>query len=811
MPPPPGLRFVNGEVPNWMQPSYLEVSQNLITPPNLVNNPLNHPYKGFHTVSNNPNINFNAWCSPTAAACQLGHLDNYGIFPPGTLSIPIGLDPSGFGDHINAGINKPNAIDTIIWDTARYFGDNILDGPNNRLPIGLMHSNQTSDFGWCMNTNNLGMLGMGVPPMKGTKIQYIFEGLDYFYGTSGIKDMISLTYHQVNAPNPSLNPPIYPVPPSMGRYYPQYWINNGFTDGSGSNYDPGSTLSTIEYEVSYNRTVIACLKGWNPISAGLADIQFTNTPEDNSPGKVYKFGAQQNLNEDTGEEYTDHDHEDNKNNPENPERISQSLGHTVLIIGFIKHNSSANPLPGQGINWLIVRDNQNNTGRNVVVPFNNSLGAPGGSLWDNLLATIYVNPMLHNNNGSPPQLLVNYWKYGVGIGNTASASAASNASKNGVNKNTISIAEQTNITSTNDIIDLGDIIKNNIKHAPNVYTKRNRRHAILDMIFANPNNTSKNEFKTKTADLALTSIRPGVTTKTNVNVFKKNQTININTSLTSDTAVYANLDTSGDYVVLQNAQSQSVTVTQNISGEYDVTGAHTGNYKNGDIALIIGYNVEFGSVYINGDGGSGTSNGDPHIYPIYGKAYELPNKVTSYRMLQGDKLIVNASTRPVTPSESKEILSYYQATSQKNPPKNLVTSGVFYNKVYIKADGNSCIYDFDTNNFNILQHTGNYFFIEFSTPDKNEFSKEAQNGDCQRASLTFNHSVYGLVYLNLDHFDNPQLQCGVGVTINDTTNLSGLLVREYKCKSMECRKLKNTKKIECKSIVGKNKSLMYFG
>lgn len=808
----PGLILVDGVVPNWMQPNYLEVSQNLIVPSGIVNNPGIHGFIGIHPGM--PNENFKAWCSPTSAACQLGHLDNHGIFPPGTLSLPLGQDPNGFGDSLDAGVDKPFAIQTIAWDAGAYFADNLLDGPIHRLPVGLMNSNNVSDFGWHMNTNNLGRLGLSVPPMKGTKIQYIYEGLDNFYGTVGIKDMVALTYH-------STNNNTNPVPPSCGRYYPQYWINQGYTDGTGANYDITATLNTIEYEISYNRSVMACTKGWALDIIPDKYVNLDNTPEEESNGQIYKFKNAGNNNETTDEEYIEHEH-----NPENPEGISQSLGHTVLIIGLIKYDSSANPYKGQtpATNLLIVRDNQPNTTRNVVVPFDNSLGGVGGSMWENLLATIYVNPMLNDNSGSPPGLLANYWNFGTTVSppqNSASA-AASNAATFGVNKGTITIAEELIIpASNNDIINFNADIKNIIINAPNPFTRRQRRHSIIDMIFANSNNSSKNEFKTKTEDLNLITSRSGVTTKTNVKVFKKDQTINLNNTLTSDIAVYANLDTSGDSVTFQNSQSETVTITQNISGSYDVTGEHTGVYHDGSMALIIGYNMEFGGVFINGEdsgesnsggsntGGSASSNGDPHIYPLYGSAYELPIKVSAYRMLQGKKLIMNASTRAIRPEERKEILSDFRMRIGKEPPKNLVTDGVFYNKIFVESDGNSFTYDFDTE-ISDVNEKSDYFYIKYKKPDIQEFSKDIQYGTVLRKVVEFSHSIYGSININLDYFSAPQTKYGIGITVNNSTGLSGLLICEYKCKLMECYKLKNNKFINSKHKIGINKSRMKY-
>ena len=86
----------------------------------------------------------------------------------------------------------------------------------------------------------------------------------------------------------------------------------------------------------------------------------------------------------TGEEYSNPD-------PEtlNHETIQNALGHSVLIIGYIKKGTVEDKSTGKNTDWLIVRDNQVSTDRNVIVPFVEGTDTTG---WNNILATIYVRP-----------------------------------------------------------------------------------------------------------------------------------------------------------------------------------------------------------------------------------------------------------------------------------------------------------------------------------------------------------------------------------------------------------------------------------
>ena len=84
--------YVTDPVPNWMQPGYYTT-----------------------TILSGYSTNFNAWCSPTSAANQLGHLVD-----SGQLSLPPLIN-----DGHKAGISAPTgnyqynqlvSTSTILWD-----------------------------------------------------------------------------------------------------------------------------------------------------------------------------------------------------------------------------------------------------------------------------------------------------------------------------------------------------------------------------------------------------------------------------------------------------------------------------------------------------------------------------------------------------------------------------------------------------------------------------------------------------------------------------------------------------------------------
>ena len=161
----------------------------------------------------------------------------------------------------------------------------------------------------------------------------------------------------------------------------------------------------------------------------------------------------------------------------------------------------------------------------------------------------------------------------------------------------------------------------------------------------------------------------------------------------------------------------------------------------------------------------------------------------------------------MTKQEGDIVKQYYTQVRNEEAPISLVTKGVYVNKAFIKADGETMLYDFDTGKG---QMSSKYFTIKQETK-KHGDGTYLTSPIVRLIKVSFNHSVYGKITASLNHYSNPQLKSGVTIKYNthkpETKELTGLLVREYKCKSMECRKLCKTKKLQGK--IGTNKVLGY--
>ena len=318
--------IVDGSIPDWQQPSY------------------------YSSIMGGYEVSFNAWCAPTTAANHLGYLV----------------------DNAFTGVTNPTdnnvSPTTIAWDSGvNGWGDYMLDGS------GIRGNGSLTDFGWYMNTNDLGQLGAAANSPVGTTIANMYNGLKNFYiahnggTTTGLTT--GLVYNKITG--------------QIVDASPEYYASSGNADPT----DKDNFLLTIQDEIDKNRPVIACYASWNLQPAvGIGPLTFTGEVEEPHPGEFYEFGALSDVNNDTGEEYS-HPNPDDLTD----ETIQNALGHSVLIIGYIKKGTAEDKSVGNNTDWLIVRDNQDTTVRNVIVPFEDvAANDPKG--WNNILATIYVRP-----------------------------------------------------------------------------------------------------------------------------------------------------------------------------------------------------------------------------------------------------------------------------------------------------------------------------------------------------------------------------------------------------------------------------------
>ena len=181
---------------------------------------------------------------------------------------------------------------------------------------------------------------------------------------------------------------------------------------------------------------------------------------------------------------------------------------------------------------------------------------------------------------------------------------------------------------------------------------------------------------------------------------------------------------------------------------------------------------------------SSSSSGDPHIYPLYGNMFELPARVSNYRMLQGDNILLNLSTRGTTRSEDIEIKKFYEYVNGGRAPNNLVSNGVFYHRLYLNSEGHQLFFDY-------LKGVGSfgdkYFNVNYKMENPDNMGSYEKSMEIKQIIVTFRHSYYGKMIVKINYFDNPQIKYGVGLSVlaNKDEELNGLLMRECLVESME--------------------------
>ncbi len=350
MPPSRSIsNTVRGLVSDWNQPNYYQ-SQNKLLPADKDLNCGTGSYVGLNAD------NFKAWCAPTSAAIQLEHLVTYG-----------GLKkPPFINDGYNSALDSNPDLKTIDWNSARGWGNFLLDGPDQRGKVGDPNSVpgcSASDFGWYMDTNGKGQYGTS--SLIGTGINMIWKGLNEFYARAGWHDLIGMVTHN-------------PVGRLEGSYPKGYHSNTGAPAG-----DPGHTFKMIKNEIDHNRTVLASFYGWSIVLAETDQEHTLEMLETKDPIKYFNFAERKDQSEVLGEQYT-------LENIEEVDNIGDALGHTVVVFGYIQRGSREDISNGQ-VDWLLVRDNDHTTEKTIAIPFT-GVTSNGISGLSNLIATFYVNP-----------------------------------------------------------------------------------------------------------------------------------------------------------------------------------------------------------------------------------------------------------------------------------------------------------------------------------------------------------------------------------------------------------------------------------
>jgi hypothetical protein len=184
------------------------------------------------------------------------------------------------------------------------------------------------------------------------------SGLVSFYSTAGWTGVTGIAYHIQGGQNGPAVPTGY---------------------GASGEFQLTTTLAAIQDEIDNNRTVIACFLDWN-LQSPIMGSAPTHSGHEIDYLTYYQLGPTINSSVNPLLEET-YNHQTDEN----------GIGHAALIVGYIPAGGADDiEAPSNPTNWLIVRDNDDTTVRNVAIPFDQYFG--GASFgWDKLVATLYTN------------------------------------------------------------------------------------------------------------------------------------------------------------------------------------------------------------------------------------------------------------------------------------------------------------------------------------------------------------------------------------------------------------------------------------
>ena len=179
---------------------------------------------------------------------------------------------------------------------------------------------------------------------------------------------------------------------------------------------------------------------------------------------------------------------------------------------------------------------------------------------------------------------------------------------------------------------------------------------------------------------------------------------------------------------------------------------------------------------------SAGSSGDPYVTTFSGHKYKLPNIVRTYRLVEHNNVIVNATVSELTDKEKEDM----KQLGLKEGTENMF-NGYFYESFYITNGKDSIFFD---RNLNVVENDGYEI-----TEGKGKFTCPIQ-GKSDYTSKTINVED---VEIKLMKYTNPQILNGIDVS-GDLLKSKGLLNSIYNPKNSMVKNIKSVKPL--KSVKG---------
>jgi hypothetical protein len=271
--------------------------------------------------------------------------------------------------------------------------------------------------------------------------------------------------------------------------------------------------------------------------------------------------------------------------------------------------------------------------------------------------------------------------------------------------------------------------------------------------------------------------------------------------ITRDEVSFADGD--GKYYVESVEQVSMITNFE--SSTYIKNTSPQGPFKDGDRAVIAGVPILFGG--LTEDDGN-YSFGDPYINPIFGSITKLPDEKALYRLFQGMDVFINCSVDKISEKKQKFMEDwFYRKTGFDSKLFGFITSGYFYNKIYITSENHELFCDFDKQSITMDEKDQEYFTIAntYGVEKENTF---ILNEKCSIYTISWPHKEYNNIEFTVKIYENPQIDNAVSIQVaGNLIDCKGLLVRNYKPSLMRISdiKIKKDKKLNKRLKKAKHK------
>ena len=180
--------------------------------------------------------------------------------------------------------------------------------------------------------------------------------------------------------------------------------------------------------------------------------------------------------------------------------------------------------------------------------------------------------------------------------------------------------------------------------------------------------------------------------------------------------------------------------------------------------------------------------GDPYINPINGKMYKLPEYAKSYRLLESksnESVTINIETWMLPTTEFNNMISYIYDECRKRmnlrdnldvekwlKSKNMsmIDKACFLKTIYINVGDNNLMFDLES--FDTVGDIPTKFEKIDSNVSHNECGVIGYNNEKFEKKTTYKiiSDVYGIMYLELFKYENPQLRNALKIITTNPIN-----------------------------------------